>query len=256
MNKGLKRFFIICVIILGAGIILTVAGYAMGGIKDANRLASEYSWWEYRDTSNMTTMYLEEAEAFNSIEVSGTMDVNIVTGAEQTYISYNPGSCTPQLAVEGGILRVDSDYLDNGGVLDFGFTDNDIPMVWIYVPEGTVLNSIGGTMELGDVTITGVTVGSINIKADLGDIEVYNASVSKLTLDADLGDVQIRMPFTEDQYTLTADVSLGEISINERDYEAFDKHYVSGAGPNVINISVDTGDVDIEFGGIHSHDND
>lgn len=252
MSKGLRRFFVICAIVLGAGVIFTVAGVAMGGARNIDKLADEYSWY-YGGSTNMAPMHLEKGEVFSSIDMSGAMDVEIVEGEGQTYIKYDPDTCTPKLAVEGGVLKVESNYGHDGGV--FNFKSDDAPILKIYVPKGTQLENINGKMELGDIDVTGISANTITLMADLGDIDITGVSANSMTLDVDLGDVDINMPYGEDQYTLTADVSAGELTINDRDHTGFDRHYTGGSGAYVIDITVDSGDVDIEFGGIgHSYD--
>ena len=45
MNKGLKKFFIICAAAVCMGLILSVVGYVTGGIHFMDKLSEKYTWF-------------------------------------------------------------------------------------------------------------------------------------------------------------------------------------------------------------------
>ena len=44
MGKKTKKFLIICGIVVGAGLLLTIIGAAAGGISSIDKLATRYTW--------------------------------------------------------------------------------------------------------------------------------------------------------------------------------------------------------------------
>ena len=285
MSKGLKRFFIVCAIAVGLGLLLSVVGYVTGGVRNLDKMSDRYEWFDV-GYANMTYMQLDEGTTFDAIEVKGSVDVVICRGnTEKARLRFDKNYTPPQLEVVDGVLKVSADVGDDHALVNFRFGDS-MPLVEIYVPEGKTLRDINIDSDYGDVNIENVSAGNIKIEedygdmdfvsvdcvslriiSDAGDIDAEDLKCGGLYIDSDLGDIDISGEFTgtteirsdsgdieldtalaEALYSVDADVDVGELSIGESEYDYMDKRITVGSGENLIKIVSDCGDVDIGFG--------
>ena len=82
MGKKTKKFLIICGIVVGAGLLLTIIGAAAGGI--SSRAAN----WQHvihgsqvRQKRNSSRRWIL-SQTFNAVKVTGDADLDIVKGSE------------------------------------------------------------------------------------------------------------------------------------------------------------------------------
>lgn len=68
MSKGLKRFFIICAIVVGAGILFSLAGFLTGGLNFLDRMSERYTWLR-AGHADMEYIDISDAGAFDSVSV-------------------------------------------------------------------------------------------------------------------------------------------------------------------------------------------
>lgn len=284
MSRGLKRFFIICAIAVGLGLLLSVVGYVTGGVRNLDKVSEKYEWFDV-GMPDMAYTQLDEGTTFDAIDVKGSVDVVICRGTvERARLRFDKQSAPPQLEVIDGVLKVSADIGDDNAIVDFQFGDA-MPHVEIYVPEGKTLENINIDSDYGDVTIEGVSAGNIRIEedygdmdftsvdcaslyiaTDAGDVNADNLKCSGLYIDSDCGDIELSGEFTgtteiisdagdveidtalaEALYAVDAEVNAGELSIGESEYDYIDKRITVGSGENLIKIVSDCGDVDIGF---------
>ena len=285
MSKGLKRFFIICAIAVGLGLLLSVVGYVTGGIRALDKVSDKYEWFEVGEP-DMSYMQLDEGTDFDAVDVKGSVDVVICRGnVEKARLRFDKKSAPPQLEVIDGVLKVSADIGDDNAFVDLSLGDS-MPRVEIYVPEGKTLKNIDIDSDYGDVTMENISAGNIKIEdgygdmdftsvecaglhivSDTGDVDSRNLKCSGLYIDSDCGDIDISGEFTgtteirsdsgdveidttlaEALYAIDADVDAGELSIGENEFDYMDRRITVGTGENLIKIVSDCGDVDIDFG--------
>ena len=285
MSKGLKRFFIICAIAVGLGLLLSVVGYVTGGIRALDKVSDKYEWFEVGEP-DMSYMQLDEGTEFDAVDVKGTVDVVICSGnSYRARLCFDKHSSPPQLEVIDGVLTASADSGDDNALVDLRFGDA-MPRVEIYVPEGKTLKNIDIDSDYGDVTMENISAGNIKIEdgygdmdftsvecaglhivSDTGDVDSRNLKCSGLYIDSDCGDIDISGEFTgtteirsdsgdveidttlaEALYAIDADVDAGELSIGENEFDYMDRRITVGTGENLIKIVSDCGDVDIDFG--------
>ncbi|MDO4545701.1 MAG: DUF4097 family beta strand repeat-containing protein [Bacillota bacterium] len=283
MSKGLKKFFIICAIMVGVGLVMLMLGFVTGGIQSIDKLAERYDW--IHGNEERVYMHLDEGAQFDSIQVTGDADVVICTGdTSKTRVSYGEKGPVPELYVEDGVLKINAEVGD-GGVISLGDGDT-FPVAEIYCPEGINLAGIDLELDYGDATIENVTADRISIDSDFGDIDFTNVTFNSADIvtddgdidaegitsgglviesnfgDCDLsgtftgtteitvddGEVDLHTSLTEEQYTVTTDMSMGELIVGANHFEGMEKSFTTGSGPNVIKVISDFGDVEIQFG--------
>lgn len=94
--------------------------------------------------------------------------------------------------------------------------------------------------DTGDCEIFGnLTAKNVRIETDTGDVVMKNNSILDaeiILIETDTGDVNIKLAGTLLDYTITVDVDTGKCNVSNLN-----------AGARKLNISVDTGDVDVYF---------
>lgn len=281
-HRGKRNFFIICGIVVAAGLVLSAFGYATGGVAAMSKMSERYSWfqgpvneWEYASTEN--------GASFDSVEVSGGVDVNIHRGsATGAQLKYGKDVGTYSMDVVDGVLKVNYEY-DDGRIVNLG--GDNVPTLVITCGGGDNLTALTADVDWGDIEVNGVNIEKISVTSDTGDVELDNMSVGELTAkiaDGDLGgenlttgtvsaeldmgdcelsgkimgavtaktnygDIDIETTQAESEYTVTAFTDSGEISVNDKDVRNGGSEYRFGSGANVMNLNADMGDISIDF---------
>ena len=284
MKKGLKKFFAICGIVTAAGLLMSAAGYAAGGLPSMGRISERYSWIQVGSERDAYT-YVEGNEAFDSIDIDGIMGVEIKKGdSSKTRICYGDGQREPRLYVEDGVLKAESPYKGGGVVIGLG-AERKAPVLEVYCEEGRTMKtvSIDGEVqditigeisaerievsnEAGNITMDGTVFSTGEIRSDIGNIDLENITSGGLSvysdtgscsrsgdlrgenhLEADIGDITLRTLLGEEEYTVDASVDTGSLYINGEEFGSYESHYRNGTGAHTINVISDTGNVELCF---------
>ena len=129
MNRGIKRFFIICAAVTCLGIVAATASYFTGGIPGLGKMSERYSWIR-AGVPEMTGLDLAEASgsenvSFDSVNIRGDMDVLIARGSyADTRLIYDEGETAPTFEAKDGVLTVDADKVDSGVLINLGSGDS------------------------------------------------------------------------------------------------------------------------------------
>ena len=190
MSRGLKKFFIICAITVGVGLILSVIGVAAGGIKAIDKLAERYDWIN-GGPGEMTYLNLEEDAAFDSVQVQGSMDVVVYRGdPSKTRIIYGKNQEKPILYAENGVLAAETQDSPSNGVINL-YGDDPSPTLELYCDDEETLKSLKIDIDWGDVEMEGIAADYIQVESSSGDIFMGQAKAGSLELDADYGDISL-----------------------------------------------------------------
>lgn len=285
MSKGIKRFLMICAIMAAAGIAVTIAGYAAGGMNSMSQISEKYDWFRAGPVEK-AYISLEDNEEFDAVDIKGEIDVVICRGDKGAELEYDKSLEAPVFEVINGILTVDTTASSRENIyLNFSIGDST-PELIIYVPENISLQDINISCEYGDVDIENVTAGSADISQGYGDIEISSSVFGKIKMETECGDIvgddikcgetyaesqlgdvklagefagmmqiececgdiMINTCLAEEAYTVYAEMECGELNIGGRKYECFDRMDIDqGKGSNVIKVKDEQGDVDIGF---------
>ena len=81
MGKKTKKFLIICGIVVGAGLLLTIIGAAAGGISSIDKSATRYTWIAGPEKRNSSRRwYCLKLSMW--LKWTGDADLDIVKGSE------------------------------------------------------------------------------------------------------------------------------------------------------------------------------
>lgn len=140
--------------------------------------------------------------------------------------------------------------------------------VTIYVPAGTQLDCVSADIDLGSLTLAGLTVetlyanlnlgdligenltvyGSLNADVDLGNVTLYGDLGQSVQIDADLGSVTLGLSRPASDYCWDLDAALGSITVDGRHRSDGISSYVNGGdGDLVIYVRASLGSIDVSF---------
>ena len=287
-HNGLKRFFIVCGVVCCLGLLMVVIGYFTGGMRGMNDMDQRYDWIKVGD-AEMTSLSLGETAGenvgFDSVRVTGDMDVNFISGEKsETTLTYDKTSQQPVFEIQDGVLMVDAREINDTTLINLGSGDRT-PYLTVCVPEGEELDSVDidtsygdidmdgismktadisagygdihmnrvsyGNMEItagyGDVDGTSVVSGGLIIRADSGNVDLRGEFSGETDIAVDYGDVDMQTSLTEDMYSFDVNVDYGDLRIGANSYGDSGR-IRQGNGAHLIKIVSDAGDVAIDFG--------
>ena len=286
MSKRMKTFLMVCGIVVGAGLLLSIAGAALGGIRGLASVEERVPWISL--TGGQQEHQNGATEAFSSINVDSDLGrVEFVQG--QTFAvetSYDKAMGAPRVSVENGILNVkpSGKKIRWFNLNLFNLGDHKDTVIKIYYPQGTAFDRVEidsdiGDVKLndlsaktlhiesdaGDVTMNGIIAGELDLRADMGSIQgasIKSSSASiKLNagdmnlsgefagmtkIDGDMGDCTLTTYLPQDSYSIKTQTDLGDCSINGK---SVGSTYLAEnpAAANHIETNCDTGDTEINF---------
>ncbi len=211
-RSTLGKVAIVCTAVLITGLILGGIGYALGGVRDFDKVSEKHSWIKGSPGDKVVTD--ETVEDFSSIEVTGDADVFAVTekyyknpswledmkllsstelssaGENKVVIVKGEKVADPEVSCENGVLRINAKENDHTG-LSLNFSARDwTPAILICCPEKK-LESVNINVDTGDLMFGGISCKECTIETDTGDIVMKDIKSQGQTIKSDTGDVSI-----------------------------------------------------------------
>lgn len=284
MGKKTKKFLIICGIVVGAGLLLAAVGAAAGGLDDATKLADHYTWIS-GPSEDEEQQLLDSSQTFDSIKVSGDLDLDIVKGNEDSVkLIYPKDSGTYNMDVENGTLVVNYDY-QKKAIIQLSAEDStprlvitqkdpasikniDADLSWGDVDlEDLTAETVTLTLDDGDADLTRTQIGTLKVDMDYGDLETESITCGTvaaqlddgdcdldgtfnggINVNASYGDVEIRTKLAESQYTVKAETNYGDIEVGGLTREDGGTLH-NGTGAYAMDLYADDGDISVTFSG-------
>lgn len=139
--------------------------------------------------------------------------------------------------------------------------------ITIYVPAGEVLEFVDIQVDVGSVTLAGVTAngmyldldvgdligegltvyGAVTVDSDVGNVNLYGDLGKAVEVDVDLGDVTLGLsrPASDYCWDLTAD--LGSVTVDGRSYNGISSSDTGGNGDAILRVDTDVGSIQVDF---------
>ncbi len=221
MKKGWKVFWIVCAVMAAVGIVMTVAGIALGGlamISNTDESGPVHEWLQRLGRRVVTENTVPDDLSDITMDsgdhdggyVTGEPDGDMITayeGIDEISLDLsNLGvvvapSETNEVIVDTSQLssgiRDDIIISQDGGALEmetdghrgFHWNVDDPGMLYIRIPRGAYYNSFSADIGAGLLEMKGISAGEISLEAGAGQIiaEGFYADV----LEADCGAGQI-----------------------------------------------------------------
>lgn len=130
--------------------------------------------------------YSEDLDSFNTINIDASvMDITIEIG-DNYHLTYD---CVSFLAPEINVKN-DTLTLTQPSVPRFGGSNNRCEMT-LTIPSGAVLNNATIEADVGNITITDISMGYIELQADVGEISLNSCDFNNSDIEADIGNLKI-----------------------------------------------------------------
>lgn len=190
MNKYRKIIITSCCLI-GAGLVLSLAGYMAGGkIMIVKNNIGYTSKDDYKRISEIKSL-----EEFNNIKIDVNYldNVQVVKGEEyKIEVNYSERTGKIDYKVEDKNLIVSQ--LDTKGTVgfDFGFINNKSDYIKIYVPQDKDMKDIIVKSNSSDIEVKDVVGDNVSILCNYGDIDLNNISSNDMSVKANSGDIQMK----------------------------------------------------------------
>lgn len=259
MNNKLKNTVLTIAVILTVFCVIFGAVYHVGGFVKRNIIGNSWMIKLFGDEDLPIGSFSNEAKLGDIKKIDLDLnvgDVRIVEG-DKNYIEIdsNIENLLPKYELKDGILKV------YGQSDKKNFTTNNITTD-VVITVNSKLDSIEGTLALGDLTIQkvnaevidvtlncgemeidSVVAQKIDVLNNLGDVKVNEADFKSLDLTLNLGDVKIVVLGDEEDYNCDVQVDLGSLSVFG---EKGKTNYNGGKGEKKISAVVNLGDLTIK----------
>ena len=259
-------------------------GAAAGGLDDATKLADHYTWIS-GPSEDEEQQLLDSSQTFDSVKVSGDLDLDIVKGNEDSVkLIYPKDSGTYNMDVENGTLVVNYDY-QKKAIIQLSAEDStprlvitqkdpasikniDADLSWGDVDlEDLTAETVTLTLDDGDADLTRTQIGTLKVDMDYGDLETESITCGTvaaqlddgdcdldgtfnggINVNASYGDVEIRTKLAESQYTVKAETNYGDIEVGGLTREDGGTLH-NGTGAYAMDLYADDGDISVTFSG-------
>lgn len=192
MKKSMRVFLTICGIVICVGLILGIAGLALGGIQGLAGVEARVPWISFGGGEVQEQSV--KVEDFSSIDLeSDFADVEFIEGKSfAVEMSYNKKYDVPKVEVKNGTLVITP---GSGNYTWFSFDPFGVdtePKLRIYYPKGTDFQQIKLQNDMGNVTISNINAEKMEFSTSSGSLNMDNITVDYMKLDMDMGTVQGR----------------------------------------------------------------
>ena len=213
--------------IISLALCLVLGVFALTGCSDNSEPFAEKSYTP--DTQvNAVNLDVEDREIEVSLSQDGQVHIDYSENSKEYY----------DISVSNGVLTMtsasDKEWTDYIGVKS---SDED-RKITLRIPDGLLddltLSTTNEDISLPELAVT----GSVSLSANGGDISFEALEVgSALTLSAKNGDISGAVMGSYDDFAIQTEIKKGESNLPDQKDD----------GEKTLNVSVNNGDVDIEF---------
>lgn len=265
MKKGWKIFLITCAAVFGAGVVLCIAGFAVGVSDQEVRNAFDWGFGRFGRLGILHDHAVTEYEENTSMEVTGPIDGE----GEMTFsgiynLEIDVGGLKVEICTtEGDHIRVDAEDINSEceyGIYDEGDTlivhselkKHHAPEqgeVILYIPKDWKFNHAEISIGAGALEIEELNAGELDMEVGAGSISAERISVDRDTsLTCGMGAIELRMDGAKEDYNYDMEVGMGSVVIGGSEFDgmALEKTIQNSASKN-MEIECGMGSVEIYF---------
>lgn len=215
MKKSMRTFLTICGIVIGVGLILGIAGLALGGIQGLPGVEARVPWISFGSGHGIEEQSVD-VEPFESIDLESDMaEVQLIEGNKfAVEMSYDKEDSAPQVEVKNGTLFI-TPGPDRHTWVNFDlFGSREETRLKIYYPKGTNFTVVKIQNDMGTVTAADLTAKTIELSTDTGDMELDRITADYMDLDVDMGSIKGKQIKT--RKGADADIDTGSLELSGR----------------------------------------
>jgi len=240
-NNKMKVFLIVCVVVFLTGLVATVAGTALHGWRDLDKLPGD--WHINQGSGNTDTYSLTGNSAkFDSMDLNLALcDVEFKEGDEYRIdLTYDKEMNRPDISIENGTLAVttNDEHFISGD--DNGFT----MVLEITVPKGTTLSKADLSMDACQVDISDLDAKNLDLSMDIGELTAEGLTFDTAKFSLNLCDATLKMTGETADYDYDIESGLGSVTLDGHDVEKASGHY---SAPYYYDLEADLSDVTIDY---------
>lgn len=226
MRTGWKVFWIVCAALGGLGLVLVIAGLALGASASTIDQAFDYDF--SRITQTVRDNISDEIQDNTEGQVQGTSNM----GQEyqgirelkasirecEVIVEYRDGqgitldtsrlNHSLNLAVkqDGDELKIDSN--------DHHFTGHkNAGQLYIFLPKNDTLQNADFEIGAGTLHIGEITVDELDISVGAGTANVASCTANDISVECGAGQVELKLASAIEEYNYSVELALGEVSI-------------------------------------------
>lgn len=170
---------------IGIGLVLSIAGYIMGGKKDLENMTKEYVPKSIKET--------HELGNFKNIDIDMDLDyIEIIkSDSNKIELNYDKKFGKIDYKVDNGTLSIKKEKSNLKEKININFLSRPLNYLKIYVSDKSKLENITADLENGGISIDNIDVKSLNLDNDNGDIKIKNTKSDKTTINTENGNIKI-----------------------------------------------------------------
>lgn len=266
MRRARSYFWKIGLILMAAGLILSVTAFGVGAAKGRKAFGAlveleETTYENIRGLEIETDMGTVEVRRGDGFSVSGNI----------------PEQMKIRQEVEDGVLSVKAEYEKSRGVwplLGFWFNgpgdgEWQNPELVITIPEDVSLEELEVSSGMGEVSIVDITVkgeteihagagrveltdfdgkGELSLECGAGEIFCQGRFQGEADIECGLGSIRMNLEGKEEDYGYQVDGGVGSVQIGSRSYGGVGMMQAGGEhAKNYLNVHCGVGEVIILF---------
>lgn len=190
MGKGMKNFLIICGIIICVGLILSVTGMTLGGIRGLSGVEEKVPWISFggggAEGHNFSDLQ------FDSADIQGDNIEFVESDRFEVTTKYDKKTGAPQVAVKNGTLTIKSSSTRQKQLSLNIFPDRNYENteITVYYPKKMVFNEVKLQNDMGDINLGKIRAKKVDVESTTGNIRVSHIKADQLILSCDMGDIR------------------------------------------------------------------
>ena len=190
-------------------------------------------------------------------------DLIFQTG-EELHVDYKGDErFEPEVTEENGVLTI-TQHVETKWVNIFKKENRNGIRITVTIPEGTELEELKTSLNLGDTKLNQVKAANCTLDSDLGDIKcedceftgikilsslgdvhVKNSTFEDMDVRQDMGDVNISTQLDLSDADLSLETDLGDVSVNDKKQGS--KFSINGSGETRVVVENDMGDIRLDY---------